>query len=167
MADPVQDYLTYVRDVLGVRQVVSPKSHDPQRSSLAELARTRTGHWPEPSDYDLVILHRGEGLFEGPGAELWGKMRLAMNLGPARALEIETLPEREGIDGVLLEVLEIYPAPVSLILSNQPARGSRVLGLSKTFESYAPSVLVSSPDLKRSAWGDLQAVMRELGLAKS
>ncbi|MBX2986860.1 MAG: hypothetical protein KF802_03095 [Bdellovibrionaceae bacterium] len=164
VSDEVQDYLQYVKDVLGVNQVIQPRATDQPERELTPVAHTRTGHWPPPQEFDLLVLHAGEGaLFQGETAELWDKMKGAMNLGSRRVLEIETA--REDLEGVLLQVLETYPAAVSLILSPAPNRRPElhVLGPSKVLESFSPQNLLQAPDLKRTAWGDLQIVMRSLG----
>jgi len=168
MDENFRDYLTYVRDVLGARQILAGKPRDPESSTLTELARTRTAHWPPAAPMDLIVLHQGEGLFEGETADLWEKMKSAMHLGAKRVLEIESLPGKDDMDGLVLEALQVFPADVVLILRADPARGGfRVLGGAQVSESFAPSILVGAPELKRDAWSDLQAVMRELGLGKN
>lgn len=163
MSDPRSNYFQYVRDVLGAGTVLRARDVENPKVELEQRAVTQTGHWPPPGEVDLLVLHRGgESLFEGAVAELWAKMRGAMNLGTARLLEVET--QHEDMDGVLLDLLSSYPAKVSLLLSEAPNRSVdlRVIGSSKVLESFSPSRLVSAPDLKKQAWTDLQIVMRSL-----
>lgn len=162
MSQPIVDYLQYVRDVLGVRQVIEPHQIVEAEEDLSPWATTRTGHWPPVGEMDLCILNVGSALFEGESAALWEKMKAAMKIQGRRVLEVET--QQADVEGVLLRILEAYPASVSLILSEAPARSDslRVLGSSKVLESFSPSVLLQSPDLKKTAWADLQIVMRSL-----
>lgn len=164
MSNEVRDYLSYVKDVLGVAQVILPVPLAPEEAALAELARTKEGPMPLRGEYDVLILHRGEGLFHGESADLWNKMKGAMHLGSRRVLELET--DHADTDRVLLKLLEDHPATVSLVLSPEPARSAvfRALGVSKVIESFVPSLLVQNADLKRGAWNDLQLVMKELGI---
>src|SRR5258708_1448893 len=120
MTDPAGEYLKYAREVLGLREFIQPKSSDSELAEVASWAKTRTGHWPAPAEFDLLILHQGAGLFHGEIAELWDKMKTAMNLGSAKILEIEL--HKADIEGALLELLALYPAAAALLLLEQPAR---------------------------------------------
>lgn len=164
MSDPVRDYLSYVQNVLGVNQLIQPVPLAPEEAALAALARAKDGHPPAHGEYDLLVLHRGEGLFAGEASDLWNKMKGAMHLGPRRVLELET--DHADTDRVLKSLLEDYPSAVALVLTPEPARSAvfRALGVSKVIESFAPSLLVQNADLKRGAWNDLQLVMKELGI---
>lgn len=161
--EPRAEYFRYVRDVLGVTSFLKAKDMDHPELEVGHRARTQTGHWPAPAPVDLLVIHQAEqSYFSGEAGDLWAKMRAAMSLGSKRILEVET--DQEDVEGVLLDLLNSYPAAVSLILRMDPRRGSdfRVLGSSKVLESFAPTSLVSAPELKKQAWADLQLVMKFL-----
>jgi hypothetical protein len=165
VSQSLNDYISYVSDVLGAPKIFLPADETQTLEELEAWAHTRTGHWPEAGEIDLLILHLGRGiLFHGESAELWEKMKSAMHLGSRRVLEIEA--SGDEADSILLKAFENYPASVALVLSATPSRESamRTLGTSQVLQSFSPSTLIQSPDLKRTAWGDLQHVMRALGI---
>lgn len=158
------DYFKYVREVLGASQILQPRDLERPETEVGEKAWTRTGHWPPPGEFDILVLHRGPlSLFEGETSELWEKMKSAMKLESLRWLEVET--QQKDLEGTLLELLASYPAKVSLLLQEAPKRTPdlRVLGSSKVLESFAPTMLLEVSDLKKQAWADLQVVMRSFG----
>lgn len=170
-SSPAQDYLFYLREVLGVSSVLMPATGEAAREQLPSFFETRSGHWPPPSELELLIVvesAQARELWSGPGEDLWEKMKAAMKLGARRVLELQasgTLQER-----ALAELLAAYPATALLVLRPRPQRTSgveRTLATARVVESFAPSTLVAQPDLKREAWSDLQLVMRHLGIVST
>jgi hypothetical protein len=165
----LSSYLDYCKEVLGLQSaVLKDQIEIDDMLVFGSYLQTQTGHWPAQAEHDILVIDQRGSLFSGESEDLWKKMKAAMKLGPVRMLELHA--QNEVLEQTLIGLLRVYPARVILLLSHQPSRSGayRVLQSARIFESFSPSLLVQSPDLKRQAWSDLQAVMQfvRLGAAK-
>lgn len=160
--DPREPYLRYMKDVLGLDQVVWPASAEESREEWRTHFGTRTGHWPEIKRYPLVFLSLGakdRSLFDGDSGDLFEKMKAAMKLGEWTYLELECdLAESEE---ALRRMSALFEIPRAVVFTNEPrlADAPRTFGSVQYVETYGPSMLIEKPELKKRAWLDLQRVM--------
>jgi len=158
--ESVTNYFSYVKNVLGVRTLQSAKI----REGMASTAAIETA--------DLLFIHiknAGEqSVFAPETKDLLEKMVQAMRLGSKSHLVLEYEAEKNPLS--LNQVLQSYTqqvsAPFVVIFTAKPGTSGVIqnLGPQKYLETFSPSYLLQNPNAKKVAWGDLQKVMKEIGV---
>lgn len=158
----VTNYISYVRNVLGVRTLQSSRI----REALNEMPA------PETCDLLFLVIKRANeaSSLTGESHELLQKMIQAMRL-VNRSYVLEEYEILAGGAPAIPALLQDYAlrvvAPFVVVFSTKPANNGLIQNLStqKYMETFSPVYLSQNPNAKKVAWADLQKVMKELGIS--
>lgn len=156
---PYLNYLKYVRDVLGVRHLMSEPSPKDLSTDFYQ---------PDPNlkleqKWDLIFVNclfsSVESLFEPENFELFEKILQAMKLSKKKVLFVDSPLHNEK------EILRRwYPfgLPKVLIMMKEQAEAQAVVHYkdeTAVIETYNPYMLRHQTDLKKLAWNHLKSVL--------
>lgn len=177
----MKDYLKYLNEVLGVQGALL--NSDQQAESIAmengtevfsenlqDVFFTKSGPFKPTTfqHFEVVFLNiltqSKESYFSPEVFELASKMKNAMKLRNVQTIELDCLiHDRSVLPSKLAELCE---ARIVVVYSSFPKDLSELIfkGPGKWIETYSPAYLLEDPAAKKIVWGDLQKVMRELGI---
>ncbi|MCX7978049.1 MAG: hypothetical protein N2578_03510 [Bdellovibrionaceae bacterium] len=162
MENALRDYLNYLRLVLGVERFIRPLAVEETLATLSSMFRTRTGHWPEEKDFDVLFISADpeSSLFSGETGELFEKMKSAMKVSHLRILELDLL----HLEAHWQKAIEDFLVAKQIIVFSENVAVPREV--SDGPFRFLPSLrgMLADPGLKRPAWEALKVVMKELGV---
>jgi|GEM_PF-1245916 len=179
---PMQDYLRYLKDVLGLQNVMLPQV--PEHEALGaqfgiDVEKLQAGNqqfftangplvMTEKKHLELIFINiltqSKESLFNPEVKSLFAKMKSAMKLENIQVMEVDcTVEDRSKLPSALAEMFE---AKVVVVFSSFPKDIGELIykGPGKWIETYSPAYLIEDAGAKKVVWNDLQKVMRELGI---
>lgn len=163
----MKDYIQYLQDVLGLKNVALPLSATSQRpiqffSSQGSFLPTDFLH------FELIFLNiltqPHESIFKSEVRELFDKMKAAMKLRNLQVLELDcTVEDRSQLPSELAKICE---SKVVVVFSSFPKDLGELIfkGPGMWLETYSPAYLLQDAPAKKVVWNDLQKVMKELGI---
>lgn len=174
--ESVTNYFSYVKNVLGIRQIHSARLRQALLESTQEAVDCGLHHrglpWAQmPAQaMDVVFLHlqasEDGSVFAADSADLLAKMIQAMRLGGRQSVVVEA-PWQEDLNSIILKIAEKSKKAFVVVFSSAPGQNGVVksLGPNKYLETFGPSYLLKNAAAKKVAWNDLQKVMKELGIS--
>lgn len=164
--EPVTNYFSYVKNVLGVKTLQSARL----RQSLQALDATSEAGAVEACDLLFLNLKQKSepSVFTSENTELLDKMIQAMRLGERRylILECELSGNSLATSQILKEYSQKVKTPFAVVFTSKPQNHQiQNLGTLQFLESFGPAYLLQNPQFKKMAWMDLQKVMKELGVS--
>ncbi len=173
----MKDYIKYLTDVLGVHDAfLNECALSEESSSDFSTATDRAVFYHQEGEYrpsqkdhfEVVFLNittqAKESYFVPEVYDLASKMKTAMKLRNLQVIELDCLvSDRSQLPSKLAEVCE---ARLVVVYSSFPQDLGELIfkGPGKWIETYSPAYLLEDPAAKKVVWGDLQKVMRELGI---
>lgn len=173
----MKDYIKYLTDVLGLQNVLlNENSLLEENSSESSMSTDRALFYHQNGEYhpvqkehfEVVFLNittqAKESYFVPEVYDLATKMKTAMKLRNLQVIELDCLiSDRSQLPSKLAEVCE---ARLVVVYSSFPQDLGELIfkGPGKWLETYSPAYLLEDPAAKKVVWGDLQKIMRELGI---
>ena len=148
--ESVTNYFSYVKNVLGVRTIQSAKIYEAMNATPT---------------VDLLFLNlkdaSGPSALSGEARELLDKMIAAMKLG-SKSFDVQ---ESNAAHFSRTSIGELK-SPFVILFTDKPEKNGLIqnLGTHKYMETFSPAYLLKNPGAKKVAWGDLQKVMKEIGV---
>lgn len=176
-------YLIYLEQVLGIRKVLVDResiitggailssSNDSAAFEAPAFFYNPSGAIKEGHSFTSVPLAivnfvevAEDSLFEAEVSELFQKMLGALKLPENKVLVLDCLMNERAL--IAAEFLKIADAQIVLFFSRTPQNlgDMKQIGNGYWLETYSPAHLLEKPQDKGQVWGDMQRIMKGLGL---
>lgn len=161
--DSIQQYLAFVRDVLGVHKILTSEELQdvcPFTTNQGVLSQDQM-----MTSYDLVFVNKKftskESLFQEKTWDLFQKMKIAMKLQGKKVLEVDT--EIQHRDDLLKSIHAFLKTSNVVIFQAETPRLEFELHYNfKSIECHSPYLMLTRAELKKPTWEALQKVMVQI-----